>query len=463
MKEENVYFVGIGGIGMANLARYYMQRGKLVAGYDRTPTDLTHALEREGAKISYTDLPGTIPPPFRSKQRTLVVYTPAIPEDNNILQYFRDNRFEVIKRAALLGRVTSQSRGICVAGSHGKTTTCSMIAHILHSGHVGCNAFLGGILRNYDSNLIMDPGAEYSVIEADEYDRSFHQLSPFISVITSTDPDHLDIYGDERGYLEGFAHFTSLTRPGGRLLVHSGLKLKPRTGRKVITQTYSATDNDADYHAENIRYQDGRLYFDYYGPDGLTWRDMEVGVPIRINVDNAVAAATAAQFAGATEQEIRQGLATFGGAKRRFEHWLRAEDYPTGQGTILMDDYAHSPGEVRAAIRGVKELYPGKQLTVVFQPHLYTRTRDFAPQFAEALSEADSVVLCEIYPAREAPIPGVTSGIILDQITGTDKHLIRRADLIEFLRTHNTDVLMTLGAADINILLPDIKQTLLNK
>lgn len=463
MKEDNVYFVGIGGIGMANLARYYMQRGSQVAGYDRTPSELTAALIAEGADVSYVDNPDTIPLPFRAKQRTLVVYTPAIPDDNRILEYFRTGRFEVIKRAALLGRITARSKGICVAGSHGKTTTCSMIAHILHSGHVGCNAFLGGILRNYNSNLILDPGAEHSVIEADEYDRSFHHLSPWVAVVTSTDPDHLDIYGDEAGYLEGFAHFTSLIRPGGALLLHSRLKLRPRTGRKITTSTYSAFDEGADYHAEYIRFQGGRLFFDFVGPDGLRWDGMEVGVPVRINVDNAVAAIAASRLAGATEQEIRKGLATFMGDKRRFEHWLRDEDYPSGRGTVLIDDYAHSPGEVYASIRSVKELYPGRKVTVVFQPHLYTRTRDFAPQFAQALSYADQAILCQIYPAREAPIPGVTSELIASQVRGIPTRVIEREHLLDLVRDLDFDVLMTLGAADINVLLPDIKQALLSK
>lgn len=463
MKEDLVYFIGIGGIGMANLARYYMSRGAKVAGYDRTPSELTDALEAEGASITFNDDPDTIPALMRNPATTLVVYTPAVPASNRIFTYFRENGFEPIKRSELLGRITRHSKGICVAGSHGKTTTCSMIAHILHSGHVGCNAFLGGILRNNNSNLLLSEGAEYSVIEADEYDRSFHRLSPYIAVVTSTDPDHLDIYGDEEGYLEGFAHFTSLISEGGCLLLHTGLKLKPRTAPGVRTLTYSAHDETADYHAENIRHTPGHLYFDFIGPDSLAIRNIEMGVPVEINIDNAVAAIAASLQAGATHEECVRGIETFMGAKRRFEIWLRPEDYPSGNGTVLIDDYAHSPAEVKASIRSVQALYPDKKVTVVFQPHLYTRTRDFAPEFAEALSEAHETILCEIYPARELPIPGITSAIIEKEVKSPEKSLIQRKDLLNLVKKRNFDILMTLGAADINVLLPDIKQLLLDK
>lgn len=463
MEISSIYFVGIGGIGMANLARYYMQQGAEVAGYDRTPSELTDALADEGAAITFDDDVNNIPASMRDPQSTTVVFTPAVPDSNNILTYFRNNGFEVIKRSELLGRITRSSRGICVAGSHGKTTTCSMIAHILHSGEVGCNAFLGGILRNNNSNLLLTPGARYSVIEADEYDRSFHRLTPYIAVVTSTDPDHLDIYGDEAGYLEGFAHFTSLIVSGGTLLLHTGLKLKPRVQQGVKILTYAADDRTADYHAENIRHTPGHLYFDFTGPDGQEIRDIELGVPVEINIDNAVAAIATSLMAGATPRECAVGIETFMGAKRRFEIWLRPEDYPGGEGTVLIDDYAHSPAEVSASIRSVRALYPDKKITVIFQPHLYTRTRDFAPGFAEALSHADEAILCEIYPARELPIEGVTSDIIVKDIKSAEKSLILRKDLLNLVKTRNFDILMTLGAADINVLLPDIKRILLDK
>lgn len=458
MELKNIYFVGAGGIGMANLVRYYLANKLNVAGYDRTPSDLTRALSEEGAQIVYDDIADLIPTEFRNPKDTLVVYTPAIPNDNNILGYFRANGFEIIKRAALLGKITLHSKGICIAGSHGKTTTSSMVAHLLHSSPIGCNAFLGGILRNYDSNLLLSATSPYSVIEADEYDRSFHHLSPHIAVVTSTDPDHLDIYGNEENYLESFAHFTSLINPGGFLLMHTGMKLIPRVNDGVEIFSYSSSE-EGDYHASNIRHQNGHLFFDFVAPD-TTITDIELGVPIDINIDNAVAAIATAHRLGVDNDTIRQAMLSFLGAKRRFEIWLRQEGE---NGKVLIDDYAHSPNEVKASIASVKALYPNRKLSVIFQPHLYTRTRDFAPEFAEALSTADEVILCEIYPARELPIPGVTSEIILNDIKNADKTLCQRKDLLDLIKNRNFDILMTLGAADINVLLEDIKEILLTK
>ena len=458
MELKNIYFVGAGGIGMANLVRYYLANKLNVAGYDRTPSDLTRALSEEGAQIVYDDIADLIPTEFRNPKDTLVVYTPAIPNDNNILGYFRANGFEIIKRAALLGKITLHSKGICIAGSHGKTTTSSMVAHLLHSSPIGCNAFLGGILRNYDSNLLLSATSPYSVIEADEYDRSFHHLSPHIAVVTSTDPDHLDIYGNEENYLESFAHFTSLINPGGFLLMHTGMKLIPRGNDGVEIFSYSSSE-EGDYHASNIRHENGHLFFDFVAPD-TTITDIELGVPIDINIDNAVAAIAIAHRLGVDNDTIRQAMLSFLGAKRRFEIWLRQEGE---NGKVLIDDYAHSPNEVKASIASVKALYPNRKLSVIFQPHLYTRTRDFAPEFAEALSTADEVILCEIYPARELPIPGVTSEIILNDIKNADKTLCQRKDLLDLIKNRNFDILMTLGAADINVLLEDIKEILLTK
>ena len=458
MELKNIYFVGAGGIGMANLVRYYLANKLNVAGYDRTPSDLTRALSEEGAQIVYDDIADLIPTEFRNPKDTLVVYTPAIPNDNNILGYFRANGFEIIKRAALLGKITLHSKGICIAGSHGKTTTSSMVAHLLHSSPIGCNAFLGGILRNYDSNLLLSATSPYSVIEADEYDRSFHHLSPHIAVVTSTDPDHLDIYGNEENYLESFAHFTSLINPGGFLLMHTGMKLIPRVNDGVEIFSYSSSE-EGDYHASNIRHENGHLFFDFVAPD-TTITDIELGVPIDINIDNAVAAIAIAHRLGVDNDTIRQAMLNFLGAKRRFEIWLRQEGE---NGKVLIDDYAHSPNEVKASIASVKALYPNRKLSVIFQPHLYTRTRDFAPEFAEALSTADEVILCEIYPARELPIPGVTSEIILNDIKNADKTLCQRKDLLDLIKNRNFDILMTLGAADINVLLEDIKEILLTK
>lgn len=456
--EKKLYFVGAGGIGMANLVRYYLAHGAAVAGYDRAPSELTAALEQEGLQFTDLDDRNAIPEPFRNADDTLVVYTPAIPEDNDILRYFRDNGFRVIKRAALLGRITEHTDGICVAGSHGKTTTSSMIANILRGTDAGCTAFLGGILRNTGSNLVLNEKSRYSVIEADEYDRSFHQLHPWLAVVTSTDPDHLDIYGDEEHYLEAFSIFTSLIRPGGHLLVHTGLKFKPAPGPDVTVATYSG-GSEGDWHAEDITYGDGTITFTLAGPDGLRIENLSPGVPVDINIDNAVAAAAAAITAGATPEQVREGLASFRGAKRRFEIWRDGKD----GGTVLIDDYAHSPNEIRASIRSVRKLFTGKDLTVIFQPHLYTRTRDFAPDFADALSECDHLVMPEIYPARELPIPRISSHTILDAVKGPQKTYCERKDLLNLIKNSNFDVLMTLGAADIDRLLPEISHILEEK
>lgn len=456
--ENKLYFVGAGGIGMANLVRYYLAHGAAVAGYDRAPSELTAALEKEGLQFTDIDDRTAIPEIFRNPDDTLVVYTPAIPEDNDILKYFRENGFRVIKRAALLGRITEHTDGICVAGSHGKTTTSSMIANILRGTETGCTAFFGGILRNTGSNLVLNEKSPYSVIEADEYDRSFHQLHPWLAVVTSTDPDHLDIYGDEEHYLEAFSIFTSLIRPGGHLLVHTGLKFKPAPGPDVTMATYSG-GSEGDWHAEDITYGDGTITFTLVGPDGLRIENLSPGVPVDINIDNAVAAAAAALTAGAIPEQVREGLASFHGAKRRFEIWRDGKD----GGSVLIDDYAHSPNEIRASIRSVRKLFPGKDLTVIFQPHLYTRTRDFAPDFADALSECDHLVMPEIYPARELPIPGISSHTILDAVKGPQKTYCERKDLLNLIKNSNFDVLMTLGAADIDRLLPEISHILKEK
>lgn len=448
---DNIYFIGAGGIGMANLERYFLSRGHKVAGYDRTASALTRALTEEGAEITYDDDASLIPEAFRNPADTLVVFTPAVPADNRILCWFRENGFDVVKRSEVLGRITRSTSAICISGSHGKTTTCSMTANILRQSEVGCNAFLGGILRNTGSNLVLSEHSSWSVVEADEYDRSFHRLSPTIAVVTSTDPDHLDIYGDEEGYLEGFAHFTSLIRPGGLLLLHTGLKLHPRVNEGVEIQTYSG-GSAGDWHAEDIHFGEGTLTFTLAGP-ATRIEGISVGVPVEINIDNAVAAAAASLRAGATPDDVRRGIATFRGAKRRFEILRDGKD----GSTVLIDDYAHSPNEVSASIRSVKKLYPGRRLTVVFQPHLYTRTRDFAPEFASALSGADEVIMPEIYPARELPLPGVDSNLILKDVKCDKKCFCERKNLLNLIKNSNFDILMTLGAADLDTLLPEIE------
>lgn len=451
---KNIYFVGAGGIGMANLVRYFLSKGCRIAGYDRTSTQLTDALRKEGAEIVFEDNPDLIPAEMLNPEDTLVVYTPAVGNDNRILNRFKELGFTPVKRAAVLGLITADTDGICISGSHGKTTTSSMTAWILEQTPGGCNAFLGGILRNTGSNLMISRGSRYSVIEADEYDRSFLQLHPWLAVVTSTDPDHLDIYGDEAGYLEGFASFTRLIRPDGYLIMHTGLKLVPRIKEGVTLETYSGHDSrlKGDWFADNIRWGDGSLTIDIHGPE-VTISDISLGVPVEINIDNAVAAAAASWHAGATPEQIKKGLETFKGAERRFQIWL---DGVKESKTAVIDDYAHSPGEVKASIESVRKLYPGRKIAVIFQPHLYTRTRDFAPEFADALSAADQVIMTEIYPAREKPIPGVDSEMVLKDVKCENKVFCERKNLLNLIKNSNFEVLMTLGAADLNVLLPEI-------
>ncbi|MDE7368485.1 MAG: UDP-N-acetylmuramate--L-alanine ligase [Muribaculaceae bacterium] len=458
MKEyKNLYFVGAGGIGMAALERYFLSKGKKVAGYDRTSTELTEALIKDGVDIVFDDDPALIPAEMRDKSNTLVVYTPAVPDSHRGLKYFRENGFDVVKRAAVLGEVTRGSKGLCFAGTHGKTTTSSMAAHILYSTPAArCNAFLGGVLRNYDSNFLLAPESPYSVIEADEFDRSFHHLTPYVAVITATDPDHLDIYGTEEAYLESFAHFTELIRPDGYLIVHKGLKLKPRPQAGVKVFEYSR--DSGDFHAENIRHTEGQIIFDFVYPGGKI-KDIELGVPVEINIENAIAALAATSLLPDFDPDAaRKAIATFMGPKRRFEFYLKEPGLP-----VIIDDYAHHPDELKASIKSVKALYPTRELTVAFQPHLYSRTRDFAPEFAEALSLADKVILLDIYPAREEPIPGVTSKIIFDDIKCDKKQLIKKQDLIETIKNSNFDILLTAGAGDMVELLPEIVEVVKNR
>ena len=447
---ENVWFVGAGGIGMAALERYFLSRGLRVGGYDRTETALVGALRAEGVEITLNDSAEAIPAAFRDKATTLVVYTPAVPDSHPGLMWLRENGFTVMKRAAVLGLITRHSRAICFSGTHGKTTTSCMAAHMLQESGTGCNAFLGGILRNYGSNLLLSDTSPWSVVEADEYDRSFHHLRPTVAVVTATDPDHLDIYGTEDAYLESFAHFTELIVPGGTLVVHTGLKLRPRTGKDVRTVTYSR--DAGDYHASRIRIGDGSVTFDLVGPGGrILVADVELGVPVAVNIDNAVAAMAALDVAGLLDAaSARHAMASFRGPARRFEFHLREP------GRAVIDDYAHHPDELKASIASVRALYPGRRLTVAFQPHLYSRTRDFAPAFAEALSMADDVVLLDIYPAREEPIPGVTSRIIFDRITAPEKVMCGKSDLPDTLKKRNFEILLTAGAGDICDCLPQI-------
>lgn len=454
---KSVYFVGAGGIGMSALVRYFLSKGKNVAGYDKTPSDLTETLIKEGADIHYDDNICLIPDYCKDKESTLVVFTPAIPNTHSELSYFRNNGFEIMKRAQVLGIITKSSRGLCVAGTHGKTTTSSMLAHLLKQSHVDCNAFLGGILKNYNSNLMLSDKSDLTVVEADEYDRSFHWLSPYMAVITAVDPDHLDIYGTEDAYRESFEHFTSLIRPGGVLLLKKGVNIKPRLNENVRMYTYSASDG-GDFHAKNIRIGNGEIIFDFYGPE-VEIKDVSLGVPVKINIENGVAAMALAFLNGVTEEEIRKGMASFEGPARRFDFHLKKDDI------VLLDDYAHHPAELKASIVSVKELYAGKRITGIFQPHLYSRTRDFASDFASSLSLLDELVLLDIYPAREEPIPGVTSEIIFKDVTISDKHLIKKEELLDYIKSNllTFEVVVMLGAGNIDRLIEPVKQILENR
>ena len=436
-----VYFIGIGGIGMSAIARYYLQRGLVVGGYDKTPSALTHELEKEGALIHYEDDVHQIPEACRNEASTLVVYTPAIPSNHSELQYFIANHFDLQKRAQVLGTLTRSHKGLCVAGTHGKTTTSSMTAHLLHQSQVNCNAFLGGITNNYGTNYILAPESDYVVIEADEFDRSFHWLSPFATVITATDPDHLDIYGTEEAYLESFRHYTELIQQGGYLIIHEGLKMQPHVQDGVTTFTYSRTSGD--FHATHLRIGNGQITFDLVSPLGDI-ADISLGVPVSVNIENGIAAMALAQIAGVTAEEIRRAMATFSGVQRRFDFRVKTAK------VAYLSDYAHHPEELRACIRSIREVYAGRRIVGIFQPHLYTRTRDFYREFADALSDLDEVILTEIYPARELPIPGVTSQLILDNLRpGVAGRLIRKADVVAEVRKLDFDVLMTLGAGDL--------------
>ena len=447
-----VYFVGAGGIGMSALVRYYLSQGIVVGGYDRTACSLTEELRAEGADIHYTDDPDLIPEACRRPESTLVVYTPAIPHDHKELTYFRDHQFRIMKRAEVLGILTRTMKGLCVAGTHGKTSTSSMAAHLLHQSHVGCNAFLGGITKNYGTNYLLNRESPYVVIEADEFDRSFHHLRPFASVITATDADHLDIYGTEEAYLESFRHYSSLIQPGGALIIHRGLKMQEDLQPGV--RRYDYARHEGDFHAENIRIGNGRIVFDFISPiESIA--NVELGVPVSINIDNGIAAMALAQLAGAQATEIREAMKTFAGVDRRFDFALRTDHH------VLLSDYAHHPAEIAQSVRSIREVFTGRKISAIFQPHLYTRTRDFYKDFADSLSLLDEVILTEIYPARELPIPGVTSQLIYDNLRpDMQKRLVKKADLPDVVRQADFDVLIVLGAGDAVDYIPQLAEIL---
>ena len=449
---KSVYFIGAGGIGMSALVRYFLSKGKKVGGYDRTPSELTLRLIEEGADIHYEEAPEKIPGEFKNPESTLVVYTAAMPEDHILLQYFRKHGFTIYKRAQVLGMLTRSSKGLCAAGTHGKTTTSTMTAHLLHQSPVGCDAFLGGISKNYGTNLLLSNNSSYVVIEADEFDRSFHWLSPYATIITSTDADHLDIYGTEEAYLESFNHYTSLIQPGGALIIREGIRLQPRLQEGVRLYTYSS--ESGDFHAENIRIGGGEIVFDYVSPLGNI-SDVQLGVPVAINIENGIAAMALAQLGGVSNEDIKTGMASFRGVDRRFDFKIKTDK------VVYLSDYAHHPEEIKQSILSMRALYGDKKLTGIFQPHLYTRTRDFYQEFAESLSLLDEVILTDIYPARELPIEGVSSQLIYDNLRpGIDKTLCTKEEVIDILKKKEIEVLMTLGAGDIENYAPQICEIL---
>ena len=454
-KLKSVYFIGAGGIGMSALVRYFLSKDIKVGGYDRTSSELTERLIEEGACIHFKDDIKLIPSEFLQKESTLIIYTPAIPESHSELTFFRNNGFEIQKRSQVLGMLTQSGKGLCVAGTHGKTTTSTMAAHLLHQSTVGCNAFLGGISKNYETNLLLSDKSEYIVIEADEFDRSFHWLTPYATIITATDADHLDIYGTKEAYLESFSHYTSLIKPNGALIMREGIELSPQLQKGVNCYTYSI--DSGDFHAENIRIGNGNIIFDYISPLGNI-NDIQLGVPIYINIENGIAAMALAQISGVNADEIKAGMASFRGVDRRFDFKIKNERI------VYLSDYAHHPEEIKQSILSMRALYKDKKLTGVFQPHLYTRTRDFYKEFAESLSLLDEVILTEIYPARELPIPGISSQLIYDHLqVGVEKCICKKEDLLSLLKDKDIEVLMTLGAGDIDNYAPQICDLLKEK
>lgn len=452
---KSVYFVGAGGIGMSAIARYFLHIGVVVAGYDKTPSALTKELEKEGMDIHYEENVALIPAACKDASSTLVIYTPAIPQEHQELVYFHENGFTIEKRAQVLGTLTRSHKGLCVAGTHGKTTTSTMCAHIMHQSHVDCNAFLGGISKNYGTNYILSDKSDYVVIEADEFDRSFHWLRPWMSVITATDPDHLDIYGTKEAYLESFRHYTELIQPGGALIIHKNLEMKQHVQDGVKIYEYSL--NEGDFHAENIKIDNGEITFDFISPvESIS--NVKLGQPVPINIENAVAAMAMAQLNGCTAEEIKEGIKTYEGVERRFDFKIKDDKH------VFLSDYAHHPKEIYQSAKSIRELYKNRKITAIFQPHLYTRTRDFYKDFADSLSILDEVILCDIYPAREAPIPGVTSELIYKNLKpGVEKSMIHKEDVLDLVKKRDFDVLIVLGAGDLDNLVPQMAEILKQK
>ena len=444
---KNIYFIGIGGIGMSAIARYYKFKGCNVSGYDKTPSELTEELIAEGIGVHYEDNTDFIP---KDVENTLVVYTPAIPHDLKELVYVQEHGYTLLKRSKTLGEIAKGQRCLAVAGTHGKTTTSTLLAHIFTDSKVGCSAFLGGISKNYDTNLLVSHNPTI-VAEADEFDRSFLQLFPEIAVITAMDADHLDIYGDLKHVHEAFQAFAG--QVSGTIITKLGLDITPNHTKARIMR-YSYNDPRADFYADNLRKDEcGYFTFNLKYPDGVI-KDCRVGVPGWVNVENAVAASAIALVYGIDPEAIRHALGTFLGVKRRFDIHVNRP------GCAYIDDYAHHPNEISTAISSMRDIFPGRRLTAIFQPHLYTRTRDFADEFAKALSAVDKLILLDIYPAREEPIPGVSSRLIFDKVTAPEKVLLKKEMLMKYLEDEKIDTLITFGAGNIDRFIPQITEML---
>ena len=432
---------------MSALARYFKSRGWLIAGYDKTPSPLTRELELEGMNIHYEDLDASVPKDYRNKDKTLVIITPAIPVNMGERLFFEHNDFTILKRAEALGIITRNTKALGVAGTHGKTTTSTLLAHMLNESHLKCSAFLGGISSNFNSNFITDPDANITVIEADEFDRSFLQLDPYSSIVTTTDADHLDIYGNSDDFLEGFRAYASLIDKEGVLVKHRDVELDHPN-----SITYGI-NGEAAYVGSNLRYENEAFLFDLITPKDK-WRSIELGIPGIHNAENAIACIALCESIGLSEEEIRHGLKSFKGVKRRFEYQIKSKDL------IYIDDYAHHPTEINALVSSIRLLYPNKKITGIFQPHLFSRTRDFFDGFAHELSQLDEVILLPIYPAREEPISGITSDALLKKINADDKKLLSPADTVKTLSNRDEGVILTIGAGDIDRIVPQLKEVL---
>ncbi len=446
MRLKTYYFIGIGGIGMSAIARYLNNNGHKVYGYDRTRTQLSILLEEEGMDITYEDNPIHLPETI-----DLVIYTPAIPNDNKILQTVVEKGIRLEKRALTLSEIIKDKKVIAISGTHGKTTTSGLLAHLLHNSKIGCSAFLGGIANNYSTNMLCNENSDYVVVEADEYDRSFLQLTPYISAITSISADHLDIYENKSELEKAFTQFVNQTKEKGQIFLKKGLSVE--TNKEIKSQTYSLTDIESDYYVWNVRVSNGSYYFDYHTPEKIYY-DMQMTYPGIHNIENAVLALSIALKLGVNEYELRAALKSFKGMKRRFDLKLKTTD------TIFYDDYAHHPEEIDATINSLKHLYPNKRICGIFQPHLYSRTKDFADEFAKALENLDDMILLPIYPAREEPIPGITSKMILHKINKMDKYHVTKEQLLPLLSALQPQLLVTLGAGDIDQLVEPIMQLL---